>query len=45
MVLKGDTTSRHCNIPRILGQQDPRKTGAGSHKYFRVSEELDYEEL
>jgi hypothetical protein len=38
-VLKGDTTSRHSNMPRILGQQDSRRTGAGSHQYFRISEE------
>jgi hypothetical protein len=45
MVLNGDTTSRHCNKPRILGQQDPRITGSGSYQYFRVSEEFDYQEL
>ena len=33
--LKGDTTSRHCNTPRIIRQQDPRITGAG---YFSISE-------
>jgi hypothetical protein len=38
-VLKGDTIPRHCNTPRILGQQDTRITGAGSQQYFRVSEE------
>jgi hypothetical protein len=41
MVRKGDTTSRHCNTPRILGQQEQRITGAGTHQYFKISEELD----
>jgi hypothetical protein len=45
MVLKGDTISRHCNMPRTLGQQDPRITGARSHHYITVSEELDCQEL
>jgi hypothetical protein len=44
-VLKGDTIFRHCNMPRILGQWDPRITGDGSHQYFRVSEKLDCQEL
>jgi hypothetical protein len=45
MVFKGDTISRHYNMPMILGQQDHRITGAESHQYFRVSEELDCQEL
>jgi hypothetical protein len=44
-VLKGDNRSRHCNMLRILGQQDTRITGAGSHQHFRVSKELDCQEL
>jgi hypothetical protein len=36
---RGDTTSRHCNMPWILGFQDPRITGAWSHQDLRVSEE------
>jgi hypothetical protein len=38
-VLRGDTTSSHCNKPRILGFQDPRTTGALSHQDPRISEE------
>lgn len=38
-VPREDTTSRHCNKPRILGFQDPRITGAWSHQDLRVSEE------
>jgi hypothetical protein len=43
--LKGDTIYRQYKMPRVLGQQDPRITGAGSHQYFRVSEELDCQEF
>ena len=39
MIPRGDTTSRCCNRPRILGFQDPRITGAWSHQDLRVSEE------
>jgi hypothetical protein len=37
-VLRGDNNSRHCNMPRILGLQDPRLKGAWSHQDLTVSE-------
>ena len=38
-VPRGDTTSRHYSIPRILGFQDTRIAGAWSHQELMVSEE------
>jgi hypothetical protein len=37
MLPRGDSTSRCCNMARILGFQDPRIPGAWSHQDLRVS--------
>jgi hypothetical protein len=40
MVPRGDTTTRHSNMPRILGLQNPRIPGAWSNQDLKVSKEV-----
>jgi hypothetical protein len=40
MILSGDTTSRHCNMPRFLGYQE-----LGFTRISGSQRKLDYKEL